>query len=242
MLRGAVVASLLAVGCKNAELTPCTRGATFEVRVVDHDSAYMKTVFAHVGSDRGGQPTEPGALEAGIRADVDQWMHDRVTTDGLPTGMTQYTDYYLIAYDRAALDRYLAALEPPPADREIRIEHIVPLPDARDTRPQWRTYLVEKTPMLTTDAIGRARAGSNPAMNGAIAGGPIVTIELTPAGRAAFAKGTAAAVGRKVATILDGEIVNAPIIEEPITGGRLALTMRSVALANEAATKLGCVK
>lgn len=49
-------------------------------------------------------------------------------------------------------------------------------------------------------------------------------------------------MGRKVATLLDGEIVNAPIIQETITGGKLTLNMDSVALANETATKLGCVK
>lgn len=189
MLRGAVVASLIAVGCKGKELEPCKRGATFEVRVVDNDSAYMKKAFAHVGSDRDGNPTDPVALESGVRADVDQWMHDTVTADGLPTGTKRYTDYYVYAYEKGALERYLAALEPTPTDREIRIEHVVPRPSARDPRPLWRTYFVEKAPMLTTDAIGRASAGSSPVLNGAIEGGPIVLLELTPAGRDAFAKG-----------------------------------------------------
>lgn len=242
MLRAALLAGVMVLGCKQSELTPCKRGATFEVRVVDNDSAYMKKLFAHVGSDRGGQPTDSVALAAGVRADVDQWRHDTVTEHGLPTGGKTYTDYYLYASDRGALERVLDAFEPPPADREVLLEYVVPVRSARDRRPWWRTYLVVKAPMLTTDAIGRASVGSNEVTNPSIENGPIVLLELTPAGRDAFAKGTAAAVGKKVATVLDGEVVNAPVIQEQITGGKLALNMRSVALANETATKLGCVK
>jgi hypothetical protein len=240
-MRTLVVATVLLVGCKDADLKPCKRGATFEVRVVDNDSPYMKKVFRLVGSDRNGQPSDPAAQAAGIRAEVDQWSHDTVTDDGLPTGGKRYTDYYLYAHDSAALTKYVATLEPPPGDREIKVEPSPGIPDAVDPRPLWRTFLVEKTPMLTTDHVGRVNATTTELTEN-IKDLPIVLVELTPAGRDAFAKGTAAVVGRKVAVMIDGEIVNAPIIQAKIPGGKLSIRMSSPALANELATKLACVK
>ncbi|HEY5947545.1 MAG TPA: protein translocase subunit SecD [Kofleriaceae bacterium] len=55
-------------------------------------SPYMKKLYAHVGSDRKGNPTEPEALKLDIKADIDQWRPDE--------GGASHTDYYLIAPDR----------------------------------------------------------------------------------------------------------------------------------------------
>jgi hypothetical protein len=241
MLRAAIVVGLFAAGCKDAELKPCKRGATFELHVVDNDSAYMKKVFAHIGSDREGLPSDPAAQAEGIRADVDQWRHDTVTADGLPTGTKMYSDYYLYAYDRGALARYVATLEAPPADREIAIEANLGIPEAKDPRPWWRTFLIEKTPMLTTDSIARLSARTSEATEN-IREMPGVRVELTPAGRQAFATGTAAVAGKKVAIMIDGEILNAPVIQAKISGGRLTITTTSPALATDLAAKLACVK
>ena len=58
-----------------------------------HDgSPYMKKLFAHVGSDRKGNPSEPEAVRLDVRAEVDQWRPDE--------GGSTHTDYYLMAYDR----------------------------------------------------------------------------------------------------------------------------------------------
>jgi preprotein translocase subunit SecD len=55
-------------------------------------SPYMKKLYAHVGSDRKGNPTDPKAMELEIRAEIDQWRPDE--------GGDAHTDYYLIAPDR----------------------------------------------------------------------------------------------------------------------------------------------
>lgn len=85
------------------------RTAKLEMKVVDdcsvyspagctqatsaHDgSPYMKKLFAHVGSDRKGNPSDPEAIRLDIRAEVDQWRPDE--------GGDTHTDYYLIAADR----------------------------------------------------------------------------------------------------------------------------------------------
>ncbi|HSD88784.1 MAG TPA: protein translocase subunit SecD [Kofleriaceae bacterium] len=85
------------------------RTAKLEMKVVDdcttynpigctaansaHDgSPYMKKLFAKVGSDRKGNPTDPKAVALEIKAEVDQWRPDE--------GGGTHTDYYLLAPDR----------------------------------------------------------------------------------------------------------------------------------------------
>jgi preprotein translocase subunit SecD len=71
--------------------TPSPKGCTAESS--SHDgSPYMKKLFAHIGSDRKGEPTEPEAQKLGIRADVEQWKPEE--------GGSMHTDYTLRAYDR----------------------------------------------------------------------------------------------------------------------------------------------
>lgn len=85
------------------------RTAKLEMKVVDdctvytpsgctaanstHDgSPYMKKLYAHVGSDNKGNPTEPEAVRLDIKAEIDQWRPDE--------GGSTHTDYFLIAPDR----------------------------------------------------------------------------------------------------------------------------------------------
>lgn len=73
--------------CSTYNPTGCTKDNSA------HDgSPYMKKLFAKVGSDRQGQPTDPEAIRLEIRAEVDQWRPDE--------GGDTHTDYYLLAPDR----------------------------------------------------------------------------------------------------------------------------------------------
>ncbi len=231
-MKHALLGVLAACSSSSPPNQACERGATLELRVVDEDAAFSKQLFAHVGSElRDGTPTDPAAIAAGIRAEVDMWREDPVTTgdDRIPYNEgKRHVDYYLVASDRAALERYIAALGPVPSDREIGYEH------ARDGR--WRTYYVMKSPLLDTTAIGRVEVGHNDIMNM-----PIVVVSLTDDGRRVFAAGTKSIVGKKLANIVDGTILSAPIIMSAITGGRLSITMPSKAAADALAAKLACV-
>ncbi|MFT6820065.1 MAG: preprotein translocase subunit SecD [Myxococcota bacterium] len=55
--------------------------------------------------------------------------------------------------------------------------------------------------------------------------GPVVMVTLTPDGADAFAALTAAQVGEKIAIILDGEVVSAPIVNEEIRGGSIQIAV-----------------
>ena len=62
-----------------------------------------------------------------------------------------------------------------------------------------------------------------------------VYLELTPEGTVAFETATEAAVGSKIAIIIDGRIVSSPVVAAPITSGDVALAS---GLTERAATSL----
>lgn len=52
----------------------------------------------------------------------------------------------------------------------------------------------------------------------------VVAIEFTDEGADKFSDLTAANVGHKIAILLDGEVLTAPVVNEPITGGKAVIT------------------
>lgn len=51
----------------------------------------------------------------------------------------------------------------------------------------------------------------------------VVQIQLTPAGTSTFASATETLAGRRVAIVIDGEILSAPTVQVPITSGAIQL-------------------
>jgi len=210
------------------------RGGNLEMKVVDDCAApaaagcttagdhtgspFMKRLYAHVGSDRDGKPTDPDAQRAGIRGDVDQWLPE--------DGGSRHADYYLRADDRAVLERYLRELairDPsfqPPDDHQLGFELVVPSPDAADHHSYWRTYYLESATRMTGAEIASATAASDPNTNR-----PLVLLDFGKRGGHMFGDLTSQIVGMKLATILDGTVRSAPIINGAIHGGRASITM-----------------
>lgn len=56
------------------------------------------------------------------------------------------------------------------------------------------------------------------------AGQPVVLLSLSPSAQALLASITASQIGQPLAILIDGELRMAPIIREPISDGRVALT------------------
>ena len=77
-----------------------------------------------------------------------------------------------------------------------------------------RPYVVEESPLLTGEDLVDAQPGFQQQTNE-----PIVTFRLTTAGARRFGEVTTQNVGRPFAIVLDDEIISAPVIREPITGG-----------------------
>jgi len=62
------------------------------------------------------------------------------------------------------------------------------------------------------------------AASGAAANQPIIVLNFNEEGAALFEKLTTENIGQPLAIVLDGEVISAPIIQEPITGGVATIT------------------
>jgi preprotein translocase subunit SecD len=107
-----------------------------------------------------------------------------------------------------------------PDDHELGYELVEPQSDAKDPRKFWRSYYLEKAVRLTGTAISRAVGNYDPNTNR-----PIVLLDFNRFGGRVFGDVTSQIVGMKFATLLDGKVRSAPIINGPITGGRASITM-----------------
>jgi hypothetical protein len=227
---------LVVAAChKKSDAPPCSGAKTahVEIKRVDEDSPYMKKLFAHVGSTRDGAATDPAAVAAGVKADIDQWHWDEQTKDGMPAGGKRFTDYYLTAPDRTTLEKYVAALGPeyaPPSDRQLVFE-----PVTYQDKHYWRSYYVVAAPVLDDASFARVSASLDPNTNR-----PLVLVDMTEDGRARWAKASREAVGHKLAILVDGTVGSAPIINGAIEGGRAAITFTDEDAAKTLVQKLGC--
>ncbi|MDB4962276.1 MAG: protein-export rane protein SecD [Myxococcales bacterium] len=233
------------------------RTGTLQFKVVDDGAPFMLKLFRQVGADgKAGDPTDPAAIDNGVRADIDQW-HPEDHSAAI------HTDYYLRAADRTqslplevarklrcgrldatapsvlcelpgrhAIQLYLdqlATADPSfrvPSDRQIGYE-LLDL-DARGER-WWRTYYLERLPALTGAEISDASAAVDPSTKR-----EIVLLTFDRDGTRRFAELTARIVGKKLATVLDQRIMSAPIVLGEIRGGRASITMSGEIAANRA--------
>ena len=212
------------------------RTGKLELVAVDDGSSYMKRLYAEADA----------AKPEGIKTDIDHW---RVDASGAP-----HTDYYLTAVDREqqvpiavakelgcfnqdkvqgdlvvcgvsgrhVIDRYLRELsqrDPSfkvPDDRRIGYEALA----EPGRRPTWRSYYLERGAALTGSSVKDATAAVDPNTQHAI-----VLLDFTVDGTRAFADLTTRLVGHKLAIVFDGVVRSAPIINEPIMGGRASIAM-----------------
>lgn len=154
-----------------------------------------------------------------VSCEQEHWWHEE-------TGREMH-DVYLAAPDPDALERFLAraaaddpALAPEPG-RELLFEPVRPdLVFSGDRAPFWRTYYVEARSELDGDDIAEAYVYWDPASNR-----PAVIVRFDDAGAARLQALTRANVGGKMAIVLDGTVMSAPVIQDVIPGGRVTITM-----------------
>lgn len=120
-------------------------------------------------------------------------------------------DTYLVARTRLELESYLAAAAlPAPADREIVFGR---------TDTGWRTYLVSSTAAVVGASITHAEF-----TRGDATGATTLRVDLDAAGARQFEDLTAHSVGDKVAVLIDGSVVSAPVVNSAIHGGRIEIS------------------
>lgn len=84
----------------------------------------------------------------------------------------------------------------------------------------WKTYLIHRETELTGDYIQDARVAIDPQFNR-----PYVSLNFDARGADMFAQTTTENVGKRFAIMMDDEVNSAPVINEPITGGRAQITL-----------------
>ena len=188
-------------------LEALTPTAALELIVVADGSAYMERLAQHVAEDTGAQAV-------GIAVDTEQWRHDE-------SGQVR-SDTYLTGPSSDVLEDYLHALWR--ADPALAPEsgHAILLGqrEAHTGATTWRTYYVIDENHLPPSSVAAARVDFNPMNNK-----PEVLVELDAEGGRAFGDLTAEIIGRKLAMVLDGRVTMAPVVQAPIRGGSVLITV-----------------
>lgn len=118
-------------------------------------------------------------------------------------------------------------LTEPLIQRQGRDKIIVELPGVKD--PEQAINMLGKTAMLEfkdmdghTVLTGKDLKDSKASADQS--GQPVVTLQFNEEGAKKFADLTARNVGRQIAILLDGKVLTAPRVSEPITGGNAQIT------------------
>lgn len=125
----------------------------------------------------------------------------------------------IVASDRALLEAYVEWITP-------RISMIPAFAIGEQFQreggpPEFLLYVLEGQAWLTARDVANAAVGTSDW------GDSYVQVEFTEEGGQRFAELTGQSVDRKLAIILDGEVVSAPVIREQIPGGRAQITLGS---------------
>jgi preprotein translocase subunit SecD len=118
-----------------------------------------------------------------------------------------------------ALSICAAADSTNPSLLQIRRVLDKPSADSDELSFQQNELNVAKTPSLDLAAVKSASAITN-----VFSGEPVVDITLTAEGAKQFARLTRENIGRQLAVVVDGKVMCAPIIREPITGGEMQIS------------------
>lgn len=87
----------------------------------------------------------------------------------------------------------------------------------------WKSYLIHRQTEMTGDYIQDSRVAIDQQFNR-----PYVALNFDARGAEMFARTTTENVGKRFAIMMDDEVNSAPVINEPITGGRAQITLGSM--------------
>ncbi|MFE0752706.1 hypothetical protein ACFW16_02045 [Inquilinus sp. NPDC058860] len=128
-----------------------------------------------------------------------------------------------------------AAARTAPPDVQLRFAETRPEPGLTRIESNGRILYLQPDAVLSTPDIVSAAARFDP-----ISASPVVELTLTPTGRDHLARATTDNVGRILAVLIDEALITAPIIREPILGGRVQISgLMTMAEATDLARLLG---
>ena len=150
----------------------------------------------------------PCAIIEGAALDRDGWSERE--------GGATHSDFFVRAPERSTIERVLHKCAPPlPADRSVAFGRL-----DRDGARGWRSYYLFARVELDGGDITDAEVTWDAATDR-----PEVDLTLSNDGLGRFAALTSRAVGRKLAIMLEDVVTSAPVIEGPISGKHVRVTM-----------------
>jgi hypothetical protein len=207
--RGATAADrVVTVACDGTDLDcyevlpALFRTGVLEVREVHASTRTMRELYARLQTEE----------RPDIVPEIDVWLDDATGAEN--------TDWFVVAADVDAVGTWIddmiasGKVAPLAEDEDVVFERIGDY--IGDGRPWLRSYVVGGAPVITGVDVVETRATWNPDMEV-----PQATLTLSDEGARRFGEATARLVGRKVAWIVDGRVVFAPVIAAPIPDGRL---------------------
>ncbi len=206
----AAIAAVLVIGRldsgdrdrRAADRPEAARAERLRLQMIDNASPLPQKLSEHVRDDA-------EARRLGVRPDQLTWR--------AADGDTAHTEHYVSAADRATLETYLASLWRHRSDLVAERGHEMLL--GREGN-RWRTYYLWTRVELDGSSIRSATVQhSRPD------GEPEVRVEVDEQGASRLAATTGQNIGRRMATVLDGAVSSAPIINGPILGGVLSVRL-----------------
>ena len=165
---------------------------------IDDASAYMQRLYSEAN------PKESRAASLGVRAEIDQWQDD---------GGRTRQDWYLVSHDRAKLESYVTeyvGTHPLDGDHKLAIEN---------GQLGARTYYILAKPIIDATVIESATASKDSV------GRATVEVTLTADGARTLESASSHNVGHKLAIVVGGTVMSAPVISAAIKGGKFSITV-----------------
>jgi len=126
--------------------------------------------------------------------------------------------------DVRAIESWMRQHRDLPADRIVRFEEVVREDGSAEAG---KALVLHRDAMVGGDRVADASVGSDPR------GGVYVSLNFDEEGARAFRDGTAAIVGDRLAIVVDGRIVSAPVVREAIAGGRARIDLGASPAADQ---------
>ncbi|MEO0815545.1 MAG: hypothetical protein AAFY60_21980 [Myxococcota bacterium] len=116
----------------------------------------------------------------------------------------------LISDSEESLERAMTDIRSVPGS--ILPEHMLALRPPTRGLPKWELFMLHKRPELERDSIESAKLTQDPI-------GTAIEITLTSDGAKTFHDLTKTMIGKRVAVALEGRVLTAPLVRDPIAGG-----------------------
>lgn len=155
-------------------------------------------------------------------------LRRRMGAMGLDQISVRIADGGRIEVGYAGLDGDRARLAAIVRFASLSLHWVIDAPDGSQTagknlvlpgrQPDTQSYTLEAEPIVTGESIEDARLVATSV------GEPAIAIKLDKSGTRKLAAATADGIGRRLAIVLDGEVISAPAVREPLEGGTFQIT------------------